>query len=178
MANFYIKVNKNGEAISHPIHEQNIKMFITDFDWDKNKLPEGLEKFEIIDPPKVGYFEHFKCEGYEKRADGVWVDKFEVIPFTEEEKQEKMQHELDHFNLKGWVFDEERFMVRPPHLPPDDGLTYSWENSREDWVLSDIQLKGWKYSTVNYTYVPPISMPMDEHEYSWDNETMNWVVVN
>jgi hypothetical protein len=174
MVNFYIKV-KDGQAISNPIHEQNIKMFVVDL--DPNSLPEGLEKFEIIDPPSIGFFEYYNAEGYKKREDGVWVDNYVVVPYTEQEKQDKIQHILDHYvGYKGWVFDEERLMIAPPRLPPDDGMTYTWASSKEDWVLADIQLKGWKFSTQNYTYVPPVSMPMDEHVYSWDNETMNWVI--
>lgn len=123
---------KDGVPIEHPISIDNLKLFDPSF--DINKLPEGLEIFERIDPPPKSRFQYYVARPY-KKVNGVWTDDWEIVDIPDEEKKAIIKKEQENFIYKDtWKWDEETLNWIPPvPFPTDENKHYKWNNEKIQW---------------------------------------------
>jgi hypothetical protein len=107
----------DGQPVNHPIAEENFREAFPGVDLDA-PLPSWVAWFTRTDPQNlpVGVYEHqIEAYGWE---DGVVVDLWPNIPYTPEEKAEKIALVVAADHPDGWVFDEDRCRWLPDLFIP------------------------------------------------------------
>lgn len=131
--NLYIKI-KDGQPFEHPILEENLLQAYPGI--DLNNLPNDISRFEKTDMPTIGPYDHSPSVEY-VMENGIVKERWTVIPYTEEEKQKKMdliKYTRPHF--PSWIFDETICEWVPP-IPKPEGR-YIWDERVQNWVESPI----------------------------------------
>lgn len=131
MERLFIQV-KNGQPYMHPILESNLLNVWPHIDVDN--LPPEFADFTRTTPPELGPYDH-AVSTYTSDSSGGYVDSWSISPYTEEEKQAKIQEVKDDWNnMEGtpasWTFNEEncRFEAPIPHPNNFEGPeTYLWD---------------------------------------------------
>ena len=129
--NLYIQI-ENGIPISHPVIEENLKMFFPDL--DPNNPPEGFCRFVKSPVPEPGTNEiidsvSYELSNYYTDLYGVktYVDIYHMKDISLYDKSEI----VDRFKelspqQADWVFDYATDSLVPPIPKPDDGEEYVW----------------------------------------------------
>lgn len=137
--NFYIKI-EDGHPVSHPVSEENLKMFFPNL--DPNNPPEGFERFVREPMPKPDGYQIYENTSYEisnyytdKYNTRTWVDVHHMRDMTDEEKQFVID-EFKRLNpqIDDWVYDEGNKVLMPPIPRPDDGKDYIWFKNGGEWL--------------------------------------------
>jgi hypothetical protein len=107
----------DGQTVNHPIAEDNFRDAFPDVDLDA-PLPPWVAWFTRTDPRDlpVGIYEH-QTEAYGWK-DGVVVDLWPNVPYTAEEKAEKIALAMAEDHPSDWVFDEDRCCWTPDLSAP------------------------------------------------------------
>lgn len=100
--NKYVIKVENKQPVNHPITYSNfLQVFPT---CPVQNIPTndvigryGYEVFVVKQPPTSSRFEHPAVLSKYINVNNVWTHEWELPPFTEEEKQEKIQMELNMF---------------------------------------------------------------------------------
>jgi hypothetical protein len=130
---FIIKI-ENGEPQSHPILLNNFKQAFPEIDLDN--LPSNFAWFERVSPPSMGPYEKNLTVKYEF-VGNIVKDVWYVEPMSQQEIIEKQNLTKEQWKSTGyasWIFDESLCKFNPPLPYPDDGNSYDWDESQENWI--------------------------------------------
>jgi hypothetical protein len=122
--NLYIKI-ENGEPVSHPIVESNLRFFFPDFEPDNP--PEGFAKFVRNPEPTLPSDSVIEKTTYEKSDDGIYSEYYHIKKVSMQEKLDIIDEFKNNNPLfANWVFDAEIDALVPPVPKPNDGKVYLW----------------------------------------------------
>ena len=144
MADFYIRVDAEGNAVGHPDSKANLKYVYPDHDFDAGS-PEGWAEFTVVEPPDLGVYQKFDSDITEGGQDGLQYTAIDggfkhvwaVLDLTDAEKLEKQNQKKAEWAEVGhasWVFNEETCDFDAPVAHPSDGKTYEWSEDTTSWV--------------------------------------------
>lgn len=129
--NLYIRVDESGAAMTHPISEENLKMFFPDI--SPNNIPKGFVLFVRKPEPEVDLNNEFITSTYgvdellSKTDKKVYTDIHEIKPLGKEDRERIIEEfKTNNPNFKDWVFDETVNTLVPPIPKPDDNKDYVW----------------------------------------------------
>ena len=128
---FVIKV-ENNQPVGHPIMFDNFLMIYPGTDY--NNLPNGYVKFNRVQRPTVGVFEHVSESPVYVLENGVASDVWAVTPFTEEERQQAIEEARQQQPYPSWTFIEDELRFEPPTPYPTDDKAYEWNEDITSWV--------------------------------------------
>lgn len=126
-----IKV-ENNQPIGHPIMFSNFLMIYPGVNYDN--LPAGYVKFNRVPMPAVGLFEHLNPAPTYVLENGVASDAWEVTPYTESERQAKIEEVIQQKPYPSWTFIEDELRFEPPTPYPTDDKLYDWDEETTSWV--------------------------------------------
>lgn len=121
---------QDGKPINHPIDVSNLILAFPNF--DVNNLPEKYIPFERIEKPHIGVYEVLESHEYILDS-GICKDSWNVRPMTQEEKDAKIQLEMQVDHPSNYVFDENACYWVPPVPYPTDGKQYFWNQEQNLW---------------------------------------------
>jgi hypothetical protein len=125
----YIQI-KDGQPYEHPIVEDNFCIAYPDI--DVNNLPSNYAVFERVEQSVTpGIFE--KVQVNYEWVGNVVKDVWSVRPMTEQEKTDKIDRYKQNKPYASWTLDETTLTFLPPVPKPDDGKTYTWNESSLSW---------------------------------------------
>ena len=130
--NLYIKYINN-VITDHPMLEENLRQVFPDLDF--NNLPADLKRFERVPAPGPSG-PYIKVEThYELGSDDIVRDTYTEVPYTEEERQAKINDMLAYQPFPSWTFDETTCMWVPPiAYPVDEEIRYYWNEEQQNWI--------------------------------------------
>ena len=134
MNELFIRVDENGQAMDHPIMEDNFRQAFPDI--DTNNLPSNFARFVRVAPPVAKLYEKIKVN-YELK-DGVWTDVYSYDQMTNEEITELQNRVKADFaanvGFASWIFNENTCQFDSPVPVPNDGKKYQWNETTTSWV--------------------------------------------
>jgi hypothetical protein len=95
----YIKV-ENGQTVDHPVFPSNLMEVF-------GCIPDNYEPFNRVDAPIPGIFEHVDFPPTYDKVNGVWSDVWTLIPYTDEERAEKIAQTTENINASITHLSEE-----------------------------------------------------------------------
>lgn len=169
--NLFIRVDENGNAVEHPIFEDNFKEAYPHIDVDN--LPSEFAKFVRVPRPTLNIYQVLvSTEPTYQKIDGVFTDVWDIREMTTEEKTIKQQATLNRFNTRlqaenwaAWVLDEATCTMQPPIPRPE----------RDDAKLAQGIATFWCGADNNWKDTPP--RPLNGDEYKFDFFAWEWVPV-
>ena len=123
---------ENNQPVGHPIMFDNFLMIYPGTDYDN--LPNGYAKFNRVERPMAGLFEHVSENPTYVLENGIVSDVWTVTPYTEEEKQQAIEEARQQQPYPSWTFVEEELRYEPPVPYPTDGKFYTWNEDTTGWV--------------------------------------------
>lgn len=122
---------ENGQPVDHPIAFENFALVHPGADYEN--LPAGYMKFIRVPRPD-GPFVHVAMGPPTYVVDGDVVrDQWEVTPYTQEERQQKIQQALLDKPFPSWIVNEDDLSCAPPTPYPTDGKIYEWNEQTLSW---------------------------------------------
>ncbi len=129
--NLYIKI-ENGQAVSHPSVESNLRLFFPDI--SPTNIPEGFARFVKQPMPELTENQMIDTITYE--LSNYYTDLYETPTYVEyyhlkdirEVGQDEIIQRYKEMNPleADWVFDQATQKLVPPIAKPDDGKEYVW----------------------------------------------------
>ena len=133
--NLYIRL-ENGQPVDHPLVEENLLQAFPGI--DVNNLPSNFVKFNRTNPTAPGTYDRLPVSTYHlvgNEVFEVWVTE-SMSPEEILEKQNLVKDNWANTSpYYSWVFDESTCEFVAPIPYPDDGNTYGWSESGQQWVL-------------------------------------------
>lgn len=129
--NLYLRLDDSGAAMTHPITEENLKMFFPNI--SPNNIPKGFVLFVRKPEPEVDLNTKIVSSSYgvdtslSKKGKKVYTDIHEIKPLEKEDRERIInEFKANNPNFKDWIFDESMNTLVPPTPKPDDGKDYVW----------------------------------------------------
>lgn len=122
---------EDNQPVDHPIIFENFLSLYPGADYDN--LPTGFKKFVRVPRPIIGPFEHISSSPSYVLDGDVVKDVWQVTPYTEEEKQQKIEQVRPLKPFDSWTFNEEQLLFEPPTPYPTDGKFYDWNEQTLSW---------------------------------------------
>lgn len=167
----FIRVDQNGNAVDHPITEDNFRDAFPNI--DPENLTSEFSKFVRIPKPQIGPYQVLvsKDPTY-KKINGVFQDVWEVREMTNEEKAVAQQNAKCLFhshphpeNWTAWTLDEATCTLKAPIPYPEEraktlpfGVLFFWCGAENVWKESPAH-------------------PNDGKDYRFDYSAWQWVPV-
>lgn len=130
----FIKV-ENGQAVGHPILEENFRQAFPDVDLDN--LPQEFSLFERVEQPEIKPYEIYLGSTYEKFGD-VFKDVHNFKNMTSRQKTEKINKTKEIWAngpaYASWIFNEETCSFQPPIPHPEGKPPCMWDEDNLCWV--------------------------------------------
>ena len=129
--NLYIQIDENGQAMNHPILEDNLQQSFPGI--NINNLPSNIAKFQRTSAPTPTAYEKAPRVTYELRGD-VYTDVYHSEYMTREEVIELQNQVKDAWaanlgRFASWIFNDVTCRYEPPVPYPADGKHYRWDES-------------------------------------------------
>lgn len=135
MENLYIKISETGEAIEHPLTEENLRYIYPDI--SPENIPQGYALFYKTGMPEIEPFKVFVGTEYVK-VYNYFEERWIVRDMTEEERNTLIDQIKQNKPFESWLWSDELSCWLPPIPRPEDGLQYRWNEETTSWkILND-----------------------------------------